>query len=109
MSGLDLTGMTVTHAAPVETEPETVDRSPVITEKQKADNLRRVKAPALVHVNADGTRSWKHSIVQGGDGIRDSNGVDRGAGTSDSITLLRAETTKSTGPARDASGRFTKR
>jgi hypothetical protein len=48
-----LKNVTITHAP----EPAPVDYSPVITDKQKEDNLRRAKFHALVTVMPDGTRS----------------------------------------------------
>jgi hypothetical protein len=96
----------------------TPDRRPVITEDIVKENLRRVRtSPALVTEHPDGTRSFVHPIVKEGDGIRDSLGTDRGDGSSDSIKMLREERAphvqgllekpqSSSGPERDASGRF---
>jgi hypothetical protein len=108
---IDMSRMTVSKAP----EPVEVDRTPVIDEKTRADNYRRAQAPALVQVNADGTRTWTHDIVKHGDGMRDSLGVDRGRGTTESIDMLNKEGAGKvdgllgkSGPSRDASGKFTK-
>jgi hypothetical protein len=117
MSTLDMTNMTISHAAAAgETEP--VDRRPKLTEEQIADNYRRAKSPALVHVNADGTRSWKHDIVKHGDGITALLSTDRGEGSTGSIAMLRKEgdlqvegllPREANAPKREASGRFSSR
>jgi hypothetical protein len=79
-------------AEPTETErPAT---TPVITSEMIEANYARVKAGAsntLVTIHPDGTRSYKHDVVNRGDGIKDTLGTDRGKGTTDSLDMLRKE------------------
>jgi hypothetical protein len=104
----------ISEAPAPEERPAT---TPVIPESVVQENLRRVKASArntLVTINADGTRSYKHDVVNRGDGLIDTGGrVDRGEGTRDSLDMLSKEgKVKVAGllakRERDAGGRFSK-
>jgi len=78
MSDID-THLTNAIIAP-KPEAPVVDRAPVIDEKTKADNYRRLKYPVLVTEHADGTRSFKHDIVnRQSDGLISSVSTDRRA------------------------------
>jgi hypothetical protein len=67
---------------------------PVITDEMIEENCRKVEAGAantLVTIHPDGKRSYKHDIVQRGDGARHTLSADRGEGTTDSLRLLSKE------------------
>lgn len=72
--------------------PEPVDRTPVIAEKMRKENLRRVRSnPAFVTENADDTRTWVHDPQVQRDVLISSGSTDRGEGSKDSISMLRDE------------------
>jgi hypothetical protein len=106
-------------------QPETVDRTPVIDEKTRKDNLRRVaNSPAFVTRNPDGTRTWVHDPGVQRDVLISTVSTDRGKGSRESIEMLRGEdapqvdglltevtkqsTPESLGMHRDDRGRFVK-
>jgi hypothetical protein len=102
--------------APAQPHEDAPATTPVIPQSVVEENLRRVKASAkntLVTINPDGTRSYKHDVVNRGDGLIDSLRTDRGEGTTDSLDMLSKEgKVKVAGllskRARDAGGKFAK-
>jgi hypothetical protein len=104
-----LTNVT-TSVAPEPPEPTPVDPTARLPQKTINDNLRRLKYPVLITEHADGTRTFKHDIVnRQSDGLISSVSTDRGAGerSSDALAKEQRAAREPSGPARDASGRFT--
>lgn len=92
-----------------EPEPVEVDRTPKLTSEQIRDNYRRLKYPVLITEHADGTRTFKHDIVnRQSDGLISSVSTDRGAGerSSDALAKEQRAAQEPSGPSRDASGKF---
>jgi hypothetical protein len=110
MSALD---QYLTHATIAsEHEPQETTPLPVLSDKAKADNLRRLKYAVFITEHPDGTRSFKHDPGVIRDGLIFSTAADRGAHEAipaGSGGYGDGQAAPSTGPARDASGKFASR